>query len=291
MVRASGAFHDCDAGFIVPRCTSAEFIPRMLELCRQESVKLLIPTIDTELPAYAAHRAEFAAIGTTVCISSEDTIKIGKDKKATHEWLMAQNFPTVRQALPEQVLSQPEAWKYPLIAKPTAGSSSIGVCRVRDAKELQVVTAGGDYIVQTLATGVEHTVDVFLNRRGQALCAVPRRRLETRAGEVSKGLTVRHPALQALASEIAERLPGGYGTLNVQIFADDERDTLQVIEINTRFGGGYPLSHEAGAKFANWLVQETTGADVSSAFDDWRSGLVMLRYDAAVFVSKEDAGL
>ena len=31
---------------------------------------------------------------------------------------------------------------------------------------------------------------------------------------------------------------------------------LILYEINPRFGGGYPLTDRAGAKFCNWLVQE-----------------------------------
>lgn len=63
---------------------------------------------------------------------------------------------------------------------------------------------------------------------------------------------------------------------------DDAQRGPQVIEINARFGGGYPLAHEAGAHFADWLLQEQAGMALQ-ANDDWREGVTMLRYDDAVF--------
>jgi carbamoyl-phosphate synthase large subunit len=80
---------------------------------------------------------------------------------------------------------------------------------------------------------------------------------------------------------VAERLDGLRGPMNVQIFCDGE--DVNVIEINLRFGGGYPLAHHAGARFAQWLVDETIGGK-SIRSEGWTEGLVMLRYDAEVIV-------
>jgi carbamoyl-phosphate synthase large subunit len=55
-----------------------------------------------------------------------------------------------------------------------------------------------------------------------------------------------------------------------------------LFEINARFGGGFPLAHNAGAYFTRWLLEEAAGHS-SDANNNWRSGVRMLRYDAAVF--------
>jgi carbamoyl-phosphate synthase large subunit len=55
-----------------------------------------------------------------------------------------------------------------------------------------------------------------------------------------------------------------------------------LFEINARFGGGYPIAHHAGATFTKWLLEEAAGMP-SSANNEWRSGVRMLRYDQAVF--------
>ncbi len=177
------------------------------------------------------------------------------------------------------VLAAAASWQWPLIAKPRSGSAGIGVVHCASVSDLPE----GDVVVQELAPGAEHTVDVLVLRDGRCRVAVPRRRLEVRAGEVSKGVTVRHEPLQALARAIAEALPGAYGVLNVQVFADG--DELRVIEVNARYGGGFPLAYEAGARLPDWTIEELLGRP-STVTDDWREGLVMLRYDEAVFVDE-----
>ncbi len=287
----SAAAHKADASFLVPPCTTDAFVPHMLELCRREGIRLIIPTIDTELMAYAKNRAAFADIGTTVAVSTPETMVIGGDKTATHTWLVERGFPTVQQAKVDEVLARSSTWRFPLIAKPRFGSASIGVTRIADLAALSAVARQGEMVVQSMAQGQEHTVDVLVNGRGHAVCVVPRRRLEVRAGEVSKAVTVRHVALQDLARRIAEALPGSYGVLNIQIFADDTTHDLRVVEINPRFGGGFPLACEAGADYPRWLIEELLRLPSSASADAWHAGVVMLRYDDAVFVDANKVGL
>jgi carbamoyl-phosphate synthase large subunit len=280
----SSAFHLADAGFLVPPCTSREFVPALTDLCEREAIRLVVPTIDPELPVWAEHRESFAENGTTVAISSPEVVSISWDKVDTNEWLRCNGFPTVRQVVPEEgaIVALP----FPLVVKPRRGSAAIGVRVVSDHAELSVAIREGDVVVEELAPGDEHTVDVFVDRTGRPLCAVPRRRIEVRAGEVSKGRTVRSEHLIDLASRISATLPGAYGVITVQIFLEADGE-MNVIELNPRFGGGFPLAWEAGARYPTWLIQDVLGRrpDVRT---DWRDGLVMLRYDEAVFVDTRD---
>ena len=285
----SGAFHDADEAFPVPRITSPDFVPRMLAICEQQHVDLVIPTLDPELPVYAAARDQFAAIGTTVAISSPEVAAIAGDKQHTHDWLVANGFPTVVQGTVDDVRADPSAWPFPLIVKPRFGSASIGVAVVHDLDALEHAAPGDDAIVQTLATGTEHTIDLLADRSGRCLAAIPRKRIEVRAGEVSKAVTVRVPALAELAEKICAALPGPFGALNFQVFVSPDAGQLAVIEVNARFGGGYPLSYAAGADFPLALVQDALGQPITAPLEGWRDGLVMLRYDAAVFVDEDDA--
>jgi carbamoyl-phosphate synthase large subunit len=175
-----------------------------------------------------------------------------------------------------------------MFVKPRGGSASIGARVVKNADELRVATSSGSYIAQEIAPGNEYTVDLYVDRSGKCRCAVPRLRIETRAGEVSKGQTCRIPAVEQLATRVAESLPGAWGVINTQIFFDPATGIANVIEINPRFGGGYPLTHRAGAHMARWVIEETTGRQLTATTDQWEDGLTMLRYDDAVFVSRAD---
>ena len=56
------------------------------------------------------------------------------------------------------------------------------------------------------------------------------------------------------------------------------------IEINPRFGGGYPLSYAAGADFPSMLIREYLMDSTLETFHDWEENLLMLRYDDEVLV-------
>lgn len=270
-----------DRAHRVPRLTDPSYLEEVKRICAETSVALLVPTIDTELALYANARADLLSIGVTAVISAPETVAICGDKIATHDWLVANGFPTVRQTTPEAALT--EGWPLPLIAKPRNGSASIGVRKLSTALDLRAVAEHSDgTIIQEIAQGREFTINVYVNRRGECICAVPHWRMETRAGEVSKGVTIRDECLVDLAHAVSGALPGAWGPLNIQCFRDDSGN-IKIIELNARFGGGYPLAHYAGAHFTDWLLDELEGK-IPSRFDRWTNDLAMLRYDEAVYV-------
>ena len=95
----------------------------------------------------------------------------------------------------------------------------------------------------------------------------------------------------ALVTAICDALPGAYGVLNVQLMHDEATGRSTVIEINPRFGGGFPLTDASGGGFVAWLLEERYGLASTMGSTTWRDGLVMLRYDDAVFVDADEAGL
>jgi carbamoyl-phosphate synthase large subunit len=270
-----------DRAHRVPRLNEPAYLDTVKRICAENSISLLVPTIDTELALYADARADLGSVGVTVAVSAPETVAVAGNKIATHEWLVAKGFPTVRQTTPEAALA--EGWRLPLIAKPSNGSASIGVRRVSTPLELSAIAEHPDgTIVQEIAPGREFTINVYVNRRGECVCAVPHWRMETRAGEVSKGVTARDECLISIARAAAEALPGAWGPLNIQCFRDDSGN-VKIIELNARFGGGYPLAHHAGAHFTDWLLDELDG-QTPTRFDDWTDDLAMLRYDEAIYV-------
>jgi carbamoyl-phosphate synthase large subunit len=227
----------------------------------------------------AAHRDQLQSDGAALWLSSLETIEISADKRLTNRWLLKNGFPAVSQFTPADALERLPGLPFPLIAKPPHGSASLGVRRLNSRIELEACL-DEDLIIETVAPGVEYTVHVWAGAKGRALCAVPCRRLEVRAGEVSKGRTDKHDGLMRLASDVIDTLPDCRGPVNVQIFLDADGG-MRVIEINPRFGGGYPLVDHAGAPFARWILDPSSSP--LQYYDRWINGLTMLRYDSAVY--------
>jgi carbamoyl-phosphate synthase large subunit len=285
----SAASHIADEYVRVPRIDDAEFGATLRAVCEDFRIGLLIPTIDPELPYFAHARDEFAEIGTLVLASGPATVKVSSDKRRTHRWLTERGVPTVDQWNLAEAKEDRDGLPYPVIVKPVAGSASHGVERVDEPTGL-FARDDADLIVQSLAPGYEYTVDVWVDKDGEPRCAVPRRRLEVRAGEVSKGLTEARSDVIDTAIEVARMLPDAFGPVTVQIFAEGPGE-VNVIEINPRFGGGFPLSHESGARYLRWALQEAEGAAYDPGAFEWRDGVLMLRYDEAVFLESVEIGL
>lgn len=267
-----------DVAHKVPRCTDAGFIPAIEQIIRDNRIDLVIPTIDTELPAYAALASQRPE--TRVHVSTPNVIDIVRDKLRTMQILRDADIPVPDSWNEDHLRRQDHTLRWPVFAKPVGGSASRGLAVFASAAELPPLFAE-PMMFQPCLVGPEYTVNMFIDAVGVLRCVIPHLRLQTRAGEVEKGRTERRADLTRIAHQIAGVLPGARGVLCFQVI-DDRTTGPQVIEINARFGGGYPLAHHAGATFTDWLLDEVTGSPCR-AHDDWRDGVMMLRYDDAVF--------
>ena len=62
----ASAAHLVDKCYRVQRCNDPEFIEEILRIAGEEEACLIVPTIDPELPVYAANRERFLDRGITV---------------------------------------------------------------------------------------------------------------------------------------------------------------------------------------------------------------------------------
>jgi carbamoyl-phosphate synthase large subunit len=276
----SAACQLADRAFEVPHCATPWFADAVCDIVRAHGVDLVVPTIDPELRPLAERAASFESLGARVHVSSPAVVDIVRDKLETARVLGAAGLPVPRTAEIAEVRDDPDRWAWPLFMKPRGGSASRSLSIVPHPSEIPE-RVDEPMVLQELLTGPEYTVNLFIDQQGTLRSIVPHLRIQVRAGEVEKGRTERNTVLADLARGIAGALPAARGALCFQVMMDPERGA-RIIEINARFGGGYPLAHRAGATFTRWLLEEVSGLPVS-AHDNWREGLLMLRYDAAVF--------
>ena len=270
----SAACHLADMSIAVPPCRDPEYVSVLLEVCKAHGIRLLVPTIDTELQVLSECRDVFARIGVTVAVSAPSVVKVARDKGKTSTLLAELGVNTPRTVAASAYRHDPSLLRSPVILKPRTGSSSIGIFRPTNRAEVDAAfAAGSDMIAQELWEGSEYTVNLFFDAAGALRCAVPHRRIETRAGEVSKGRTEDVLVLRNAARSIASGLSGARGALCFQAIVTDAGD-YAVFEINARFGGGYPLAHRAGARFTTWLLEEALGLP-STASDIWTPGITI----------------
>lgn len=273
----SAACLKCSQAYAVPPSTSDSYIESLLEICQANNVRILIPTHDAELPILSLARQSFMQIGTAIPIPDHPLVQALCDKKQTASFFRNINVPT------PQIYS-PSDLTFPLFLKPINGSSSIGARKVSDSSALSVSeTLDPANVFQELIPDSfnEYSIDLLYSNNGHLISAVPRRRLATRGGEISKGRVVRDSVYDYVQDKM-RHIYSARGVMTLQLFWNPDSNEIFAIEINPRFGGGYPMSHLSGADYPLLLLREYLLGETLSFTDSWAAGGLFLRYDTTV---------
>ncbi|MDQ8201527.1 ATP-grasp domain-containing protein [Pelagicoccus sp. SDUM812003] len=272
--------HFADHFTALPPSCSPRWEATLLDYCSRNRIGLVIPTRHADLPKLAQLRPKLEANGTAVAVSSPETVSLCVNKLETARHLRSIGAPTPETWLKRSLDLQSIALAFPLIAKPSDGAAST-IQRIENQAQLSDVP--DDWILQPVAHGSEYTVNLYLDRHGEALCAIPHRRLAVESGEVVQARTERIEALIELCRNVARSLPQARGIINIQAFHQPGPETIEIIEINPRIGGGYPLCDAAKGHYIEWLCREYLDGSELSPFDQWTEQLLMMRYRDAIF--------
>lgn len=277
----SSACQDNGLYATLPSVVDPDYPNALGSLCEKLQIGLVIPTIDTELHVLATLRESFMTAGTALIVCDRELIEIARDKRRTAEF-----FATFGVHSPE--LYPVDAPRFPAIAKPFDGSLSRNIAILHKPEDFtQNVLATKNLMLAEYLDPTEHTeftCDAYYDRLGSLRCVVPRQRIEVRGGEVSKGRTIKNNIVDVFCRKLGQ-IPGARGCLTFQFFRHHDTGDVHLIELNARFGGGFPLSHAAGADYPRWLYEEWINGKRIKDCDNWEDGLTMLRYDEAIFVS------
>jgi carbamoyl-phosphate synthase large subunit len=291
------AFYAADGACVSPLIKSDEYVPFLIDLCRRERVELVVPLFDPDVVALARHQDVFEKIGAIPVVPSADVAALCIDKLWAARYLEECGIGTprtfdvdaARDALESGELS------FPVVVKVRAGMSGIDMRTVQSADEFKVLSdrlvarrtvdadIETDHIVQEYVRGQEYGLDVICDLKGAYVTTVVKRKLGMRAGETDAALTVDMPDLQELGEKLAHVLPHP-GNLDVDLIMSE--DGPQVLDVNPRFGGGYPFSHAAGCDLPRALVGWRKGLSVDPALLAARPGIASYKYISIVTEGK-----
>ena len=277
------ALQAADVKLQVPAVYDPEYVNITLNICKEYKIDALISLNDLELPILAENKEHFEAIGTKVIVSDPKVIDIAFDKYKTAQWVESLGLAApktyvcledVKKALAEGEI------EFPLFMKPRWGSGSIGLESIADMEELNIyynlqmkkikktilatASVGNEYImIQEKLTGNEFGLDIMNDLNGKNVAVSVKQKLAMRAGETDKAVTVDLPEVREMGRKIGEAL-GHIGNLDVDIMQRAD-GAYCVLELNPRFGGGYPFSYEAGVNMPKAIIQWVKGEEVDPA--------------------------
>jgi len=268
---------------ILPRGDDPGFCAALLEICRAESVSVVVPTVDSELLPLAQDRARYADAGVRLVLASEATLRTCLDK-----WELAERCGAAVRVPDTWVVDggfDAAAPDLPVIVKPRSGSGSRGIRLVERREELEALERDGALLVQEHLPGTEYSLDVLARADGHVAGVVPRARLKVDSGIAVTGRTLHDERLDAFAREVA-RLIGLTTVANVQV-KEDAAGAPALLEVNARFPGTMPLTIAAGIDMPRLAVGEALGTPIPDGplpFED----IAMVRFFQERFFSFDD---
>ena len=260
----------------LPAVYADNYINTLLNVCKEHKVNMLISLNDLELPLLAAHKQCFEDIGVIAVVSPPEVVDICFDKVKTAEFITSLGLKTpityVNLELAKGAIKKGDL-AFPLILKPRWGSGSIGIEIVDDLDELDMVyqlllhkvkrsilanaSQGDEYImIQQLINGKEYGLDVMNDLQGNHVAVSVKQKLAMRAGETDKAITVNNEIISDIGTIIGKALKH-VGNLDCDIL--EENGDYYVLELNPRFGGGFPFSYEAGVNLPGALIAWAKG--------------------------------
>ncbi len=270
-----------DGYFKVPRVVEKNYIETLLDKAIEYKIKVIIPTIDTELLALSENINLFSSKGIRIVISNHEIVKVFRDKRLTHSFFQQYKINVAKEYTKEN-------YQLPIYIKPYDGSRSVDNYVIKDASQLTDYHFSNDklmfleYLDHSQFT--EYTIDMYYDKNSNLKALIPRKRIEIRDGEVNKAITENAFFIQELVQKMSF-VEGFRGCITFQIFVNSNTKVIYGIEINPRFGGGFPLSYLAGANFPKWIIQEyMCNEETIPFYDSWEHNLMMLRYDDEVLV-------
>lgn len=274
------ACHVSDGFRKVKKVDDPNYISELIAVCKELNISVIIPTIDTELLILSENKELLINEGINPIVSDLEFVKACRDKRIINVF-----FEKNRIEVPKTIDKNNPT--FPLFIKPYDGSLSKDIFLINEYSELTDFHFSNtklmfmEYIDHSEHD--EYTVDAYYDKNGDLKCIVPRKRILVRAGEINKGVTHKNEIMDYVKERLSH-IDGAVGCLTIQFFYNHKTKRIVGIEINPRFGGGYPLSYLAGANYPKFIIDEyMLGKDIEY-FDDWEDNLLMLRYDNEVLV-------
>lgn len=304
MQMTAPAMASADCRIIVPPVNAPNYIKTLLEICRNHEVSAVVSLNDLELPILAENKELFDTVGSKIIVASSEAIDIAFDKKRTIEFATALGiespltFTSLSDAM--QAIASGEL-HFPLVVKPRWGSASIGLEFPTNLTELELAfrllslrlgrtmlaeASQSDFdntiLIQEKIEGIEFGVDVLNDFNGCTRQVYVKEKLAMRAGETDKSVLRNHPEIENLGHKIGNALKH-IGNLDCDVFEKDGR--LYLLELNPRFGGGYPFTHMSGGNYVAAILSFLRGEEFDFTNFQKRYNIVFSKCDNLIQVS------
>lgn len=293
---SSAAFTAGDRGVLMPRYSDPDYEESMLKMIDQLRPAMFVSVNDWELSMLGNGLGDkLRAMGVVVPGIADSEVASVTDKFYLEKLLRMGGISTPRTVLASDREGREELQEaYPrLVVKDRNGSGSSGLAVVessfldaaiaRAAVELNNLSETSpleQIVVQPFLPGQEFGVDVvgtFEEPAEREYKILARQKMRMRAGETDKAITVDSRDFLDLATRLGELLEPT-GLIDIDVIRDDN-GALYVIDVNPRFGGGYPFVHLAGANIPLYYVASLARRPIDESWATYKPGVISAKFE------------
>lgn len=288
----STALEVANYGIITPLIYDSSYVEFLLEYCEKNDIKLIISLFDIDLPVLSAAKNTFSNKGIHVIVSDFEITQICNDKWKTYLFLRANSINTPKTFIElNQVVELINIGEltFPLIVKPRWGMASLSIYKVYDLNELSLfyrkvikeiqqsylryesdIDISNSVLIQEFINGEEYGLDIVNDLNCKYVGTFIKKKMGMRSGETDGACTVDNPELQIVGEKIANSL-GHIANLDSDCFLVN--GVPYVLELNCRFGGGYPFTHIAGVNLPKAIIKWVNNEPAEDCFSQFRTGI------------------
>jgi carbamoyl-phosphate synthase large subunit len=279
------ALYFADRRALVRPVADPGYVDSLAALVREHDVRLVVPLNDLDHPILARERARLEP--AVVLLPDADVCERMSDKLEAHRFFLASGIASPRSWAPEEV---PDDARYPLLVKARRGFGSRHIHRADDPAQLAFFLGYTTVpsFVQERCLGEEFSVDVFCDLAGRCLNAIPRTMLLSKGGESIKGTSLKDAELIDWGRHVSETV-GIKGPANVQCFREPD-GSLPITDVNTRFGGGFPVPLAAGGRYPELALALARGESPEPQLGEFEEGVTMTRFFSEVALRRDGGG-
>lgn len=298
------ALIDADVAIEVPAIYDIDYIKSLKKIVKDNDINAVISLNDLELPILSTHKKELELFGAKVIVADSRAIDISFDKWETVKFLESVGLKSPKTYITlddaKEAIKKGEL-TFPLVIKPRWGSASIGIDFPEDMHELELAyelqtirlkrtilaeaskeDVDRAILIQEKMPGREYGMDVLNDFEGNYFGSFVREKISMRSGETDKAISVIDERFEKVGQAIGENLKH-IGNLDCDVF--EHNGELYVLELNPRFGGGYPFSHEAGINTAAIYIEWLKGNKDIAHLNNYKEGIMFSKCDRLMRVN------
>ena len=231
--------------FISPKAKAKNYKFYLRKFIEKKKIKIIFPFSEFELKILSKDKKYYEDKGVCLVVSSLNVISICENKIKTGIFLkdIGINYP--------KIISFSQIRKnLPVIKKNVFGNSRKNQKIIKSIEEIPK-KKDKNYFYQKYLNFQEYGMDILNDFDGNFLHSLARKKISMRAGDTDRAEIKFSKRFLNLAKKISFKLKH-IGNLDIDFLINKKK--IYVIDLNPRFGGGYPFTHEYGYNYIEALL-------------------------------------